>query len=105
MLIVVSPLRLGGKPYDVIVVVYSLWACILLAYPVMWWLAALRIVGGPPRWLLMADPFYLAIAAYSASGGVEAADFIWFVAISLGASLALVRLSIWCMRRVTSRSA
>jgi ABC-type transport system involved in multi-copper enzyme maturation permease subunit len=92
------------KPYDVIIAVYTLWAVILLAYPVMWMLATLRLLIGPPRWLLMANPFYLAIASYSASGGVERADFGNFVAVSLGASATLVLAAVWSVRRATSRA-
>jgi hypothetical protein len=92
------------KPFDVIVVVYTIWAIILLAYPVLWLLATLRLLGGPPRWLLMADPFYLAVASYSGSGGVEPADFAWFMVISLAASAALVMTAVCCMRTVSSRA-
>ena len=63
------------KPHEVVAVVYTLWAFMVLAYPVMWLLASTGLVVGPPRWLLVADPFYLAFASYVAPGSVELADY------------------------------
>ena len=73
------------KPHEVVALIYTFWAVVLLSYPVMWALASARLTVGPPRWLLMADPFYLALASYSPWGGVELADFVCFIAVALGA--------------------
>jgi ABC-type transport system involved in multi-copper enzyme maturation permease subunit len=91
------------KPHDVVAVVYILWAIIILAYPVMWLMALARLVVGPPRWLLLADPFYLAFAPYIASGSVDLADFLWFLAVTLAASAAIVLAAVWRMRPVSAR--
>jgi ABC-type transport system involved in multi-copper enzyme maturation permease subunit len=91
------------KSHDVVVVVYALWALIALAYPIMWLLAATRVVGGPPRWLRLANPFYLAFASYLAPGSIEPADFLWFLTVTLAASAALVLTAVWRMRPVASR--
>jgi ABC-type transport system involved in multi-copper enzyme maturation permease subunit len=91
------------KPHEVVAVVYTFWIFMVLAYPVMWLLASIRLVVGPPRWLLFADPFYLAFAPYVASGSVEPADFLWFVMVALGASAALVLAAVLRMRPVSSR--
>ena len=52
----------------------------------------------------MANPFCLALAFYSGSGGVALEDFGTFVAVSLGASTAFVLAAVWCMRRVSSQA-
>jgi ABC-type transport system involved in multi-copper enzyme maturation permease subunit len=91
------------KPDEVVAVVYTLWACMVLAYPVMWLMASRGLVVVPLRWLLMADPYYLAFAPYVAPGSVEAADYTLFITVALGASTALVLAAIWHMRPVSLR--
>jgi ABC-type transport system involved in multi-copper enzyme maturation permease subunit len=91
------------RPHDVVVVVYTLWAIILLAYPLLWLLAKFRLVGRPPTWLLLADPFYLAYAPYWAPGWVGLSECVWFVAATLGSSGVFVLIAVWRMRPVSSR--
>ncbi len=78
------------KPHEVVAVVYMFWTFTLLAYPMMWLLASIRLVVGPPRWLLLSNPYYLAFAPYIAPGSVELADFVWFVAVAIAASAVFV---------------
>jgi ABC-type transport system involved in multi-copper enzyme maturation permease subunit len=91
------------KPHEVVALIYTFWAVDLLAYPVMWALASARLSIGPPRWLLMADPLYLALASYTPWGGVQLADFVWFIGVALGASAALLAAAILRMRPASSR--
>jgi len=91
------------KPDEVVAVVFTFWAFMTLAYPVMWLMASKGLVVGPPRWLLMADPYYLAFAPYVAPGSVEPADYTLFITVALGASTALVLAAVWRMRPVSLR--
>ena len=83
-----------------VALVYTFWAVIVLGYPLMWMMASVRVVAGPPRWLLFADPFYLAFAPYIAPGSAEPADFVRFIALALAASSVLVLVAVWRMRPV-----
>src|SRR6185437_10679016 len=58
------------KPHEVVLVVYTSWALVLLLWPIWLGLSRGGHVGPPPDWSLVADPYYLAFAPYSAPGRV-----------------------------------
>ena len=61
------------------------------------------VVGPPPHWSLLANPYYLAFAPYSAPGRVDFWDYLGFFAAALGASAVLAVLAVWRMRPVARR--
>ncbi len=91
------------KPHEVVLVTYTFWGFLLLFWPL--WFAVSRggLVGPPPSWTLVADPYYLAFAPYSVPGRMDFWDYFGFFAAMLGASAALTALAIWRMRPVASR--
>jgi ABC-type transport system involved in multi-copper enzyme maturation permease subunit len=92
------------KPHEVVMVVYTSWMIALLLWPVWWVLSVgVGIVGRPPAWTLLADPYYLAFAPYSAPGRLQLWDYLTFFAAALGASAVLSGLAVWRMRPVARR--
>jgi ABC-type transport system involved in multi-copper enzyme maturation permease subunit len=91
------------KPHEVVLVVYTFWALVLLISPIWYALAWLKLVGPPADWSLLANPYYLAFAPYSAPGRVDLWDYLAFFAATLGAAVALAVLAIWRMRPVARR--
>jgi ABC-type transport system involved in multi-copper enzyme maturation permease subunit len=91
------------KPHEVVLVVYTFWALVLLLWPIWFALAFARIVGPPAGWSLVADPYYLAFAPYSAPGRLDSWDYLGFFAATLGASVLLAVLAVWRMRPVARR--
>jgi ABC-type transport system involved in multi-copper enzyme maturation permease subunit len=91
------------KPHEVVLVVYTFWALVLLLWPIWYALAWTKLVGPPPGWSLVADPYYLAFAPYSAPGRVDLWDYLGFFAVALGAAVALALLAVWRMRPVARR--
>jgi ABC-type transport system involved in multi-copper enzyme maturation permease subunit len=91
------------KPHEVVLVVYTSWMLVLLLWPIWFGLSRGGLVGPPADWSLVADPYYLAFAPYSAPGRVDAWDYLGFFAATLGASAALARLAVWRMRPVARR--
>src|SRR5262249_56094508 len=62
------------KPHEVVLVVYTFWMLVMLLWPIWFGLSRAGIVGRPPAWTLVADPYYLAFAPYSAPGRLDAWD-------------------------------
>ena len=91
------------KPHEVVLVVYTFWALVLLLWPIWYALAFARVVGPPAGWSLVADPYYLAFAPYSVPGRVDSWDYLGFFAATLGASVLLAILAVWRMRPVARR--
>ena len=91
------------KPHEVVLVVYTFWALVLLLWPIWYVLALVRVVGPVARWSLVADPYYLAFAPYSAPGRVDSRDYLGFFAATLGASVLLAVVAVWRMRPVARR--
>ncbi len=91
------------KPHEVVLVVYTFWALVLLLRPIWYALTWTMLVGPPPGWTLVADPYYLAFAPYSAPGRVDLGDYLGFFAATLGAAVALALLAVWRMRPVARR--
>jgi ABC-type transport system involved in multi-copper enzyme maturation permease subunit len=91
------------KPHEVIMAVYTFWIMVLLAYPIGTTLAFGGWIIGPPRWVLLADPFYLAFAPYIEPARIELMDFAVFFAITLLVSVLLALVAVWRMRPVSTR--
>jgi ABC-type transport system involved in multi-copper enzyme maturation permease subunit len=91
------------KPHEVVLVVYTFWAVVLLLWPIWSVLAFARVVGPPLPWSLVADPYYLAFAPYGAPSQVDFCEYLGFFAATLGASVVLVVLAVWRMRPVARR--
>jgi ABC-type transport system involved in multi-copper enzyme maturation permease subunit len=91
------------KPHEVVLVVYTFWMLVLLLWPIWYALSMGTDVGRPPAWSLVADPYYLAFAPYSAPGRVGFWDYVGFFAAALGASAALAVLAVRRMRPVARR--
>jgi ABC-type transport system involved in multi-copper enzyme maturation permease subunit len=91
------------RAHEVVLVVYTFWAIVLLVRPIWSALAGTRIVGPPPGWSLAANPYTLAFAPYSAPGRVGLWDYLGFFAAVLGAAVALALLAVWRMRPVARR--
>jgi ABC-type transport system involved in multi-copper enzyme maturation permease subunit len=89
------------KPHEVIMAVYSCWAIILVAYPAWVGIAGSRAISGPPRWLLAANPFYLAFTPYLAPNSTGWWDHFGFFGVTSAGSLLLAWVAVWRMRAAT----
>jgi ABC-type transport system involved in multi-copper enzyme maturation permease subunit len=92
------------RTHEVVLVVSVLWLLALLAWPIWYGLAMGGVVPGPSHWLLVADPFYLAFAPYSAPNQIAIEDYLCFLAVTLSVSLVSIVLAVWRMRPVACRS-
>ena len=85
------------KPHEVVLVVYTFWPLVLLLWPIWYALAWTKLVGPPPGWSLVADPYYLAFApilcpAGSISGTISvSSQWHW------GQPSSLALLAVWRM--------
>ncbi len=59
------------KPYEVVLMVYTAWGLILLAYPTWLGIARSGKIPRPPAWLLWVNPFYLAYSPYISPNSIE----------------------------------
>src|SRR5262249_43319283 len=91
------------KPHEVVLVVYTFWALALLLWPIWFGLWRGGLVGPPADWSLVADPYYLAFAPYSAPNRFGFEDYVGFFVATLGASAALAVLAVRWMRPVARR--
>src|SRR5262249_24928122 len=91
------------RPHEVVLVVYTSLVLVMLVWPVGYGLSVGGLVSRPPGWSLMADPYYLAFAPYSAPGRVGFWAYLGFFAATLGASAALAILAVRRMRPVAQR--
>jgi ABC-type transport system involved in multi-copper enzyme maturation permease subunit len=92
------------RAHEVVLVVYFVWGVLVLAWPIWYALSLARLVSGPDHWLLVANPFYLAFAPYTAPNQVGIEDYLGFFGAAIAVSLAAVLLAVWRMRPVASRS-
>ncbi len=92
------------KPHEVIMVVYTAWTLVLVAYPIWLGIARGRSIPAPPRWVLLADPFYLAYIPYLEPNSVNWWYYAVFFASTLGLSFVLAGLSVWRMRPASVRA-
>ncbi len=93
----------ASKPHEVVLVIYTFWMLVLLVWPIWYALSFARVVGPPAGWSLVANPYYLAFAPYSAPGRIDFWDYLGFFAATLGASVVLAVLAVWRMRPVARR--
>jgi ABC-type transport system involved in multi-copper enzyme maturation permease subunit len=91
------------KPHEVVMAIYTLWALVLLAYPIWLGMSRLARVPSPPRWVLEADPCYLAFAPYVVPGQTDIWAYMGFFGVVLGTSAGLALLAILRFRSVTVR--
>ncbi len=91
------------KPHEVVLVTYTFWILVLMLWPMWFGLSSAGWVGPPATWSLVANPYYLANAPYSAPGKIGFWDFAGFFAIALVASALLILLAVWRMRPVARR--
>ena len=77
----------AGKTHEVILSTYAVYILALLLWPIWYGLSTGGLLGPPPAWTLLANPFYVAFAPYLFPGKLEFADYALF----FGATLALPR--------------
>jgi ABC-type transport system involved in multi-copper enzyme maturation permease subunit len=91
------------KPYEVVLAMYTVWGFVLLG-PLLWERAASwRFISAPSEWIVVANPFYVAFAPYSGTGGSGLMIHLAFFAAALGLSLLFVLLTIWRVRTASIR--
>ncbi len=91
------------KPHEVVLVTYTAWILIMLIWPIWFALSMGGLVGRPSHWSLVADPYYLAFAPYSAPNQVGFWDYLGFFTVTPGLSALLAVLAVWRMRSVAAR--
>ncbi len=91
------------KPHEVVMVTYTAWILFMLIWPIWFALSMGGMVSPPAHWSLVADPYYLAFAPYSAPNQVGFWDYLGFFAVTLGLSALLTVLAVWRMRPVANR--
>jgi ABC-type transport system involved in multi-copper enzyme maturation permease subunit len=89
------------KLHEVIMAVYTCWAIILVSYPAWLSIARSRAISGPPRWLLAANPFYLAFTPYLAPNSTGWWDHLGFFGVTSAGSVLLAWVAVWRMRPAT----
>ena len=80
--------------HEVLMAVYTFWAIVLLAYPIAYSLTF--TFGGwfARRWMLTADPFWLAFAPYIEPGKNGPWEYGCFFGVALGLSALCIVVSI-----------
>ncbi len=91
------------KPHEVVLVAYTFWILVLMLWPIWFALSRGRWVSPPAPWSLVANPYYLAFAPYSAPSQIGFWDYAGFFAIALVASALFILLAVWRMRPVARR--
>jgi hypothetical protein len=91
------------KAHEVILGTYTIFIAGLLLWPVWSGLSLARACAAPPRWTLLANPFYVAFAPYSAPATLQGWDYAGFFGAVLGASAVLLALAVWRTRPVARR--
>jgi ABC-type transport system involved in multi-copper enzyme maturation permease subunit len=91
------------RMHEVLLAIYVLWALVLLAWPIWYGLSRAGALPGPDRWLLVANPFYLAFAPYAAPGQIGVADYLAFCAVVVSASVVSIVVAVWRLRPVACR--
>ena len=91
------------KPHEVAMVTYAFWILVLLIWPIWTILPSSVWVGPPPRWSILANPYYLAFTYFSGLDQIHIWEYLGFFAVTLGASVMLVCAAVWRMRPVARR--
>ena len=92
------------KPHEVVLVTYTFWILVLMLWPI-WFALCRRRLGRPPPapWSLVASPFYMAFAPYSAPTQIGLWEYAGFFAITGVTSALMILLAVWRMRPVARR--
>jgi ABC-type transport system involved in multi-copper enzyme maturation permease subunit len=93
----------AGKTHEVILSTYAVWILALLFWPIWYGLSTGGLVGAPPDWTLLANPFYIAFAPYAFPLKLEFGDYVGFFGVTLGSSTVLCLLAVWRTRPVACR--
>ncbi len=91
------------RTHEVMLAIYVLWGLVLLAWPIWYGLSLGGVLPGPDRWLLVADPFYLAFAPYAAPSQIGVGDYLGFFSVVLAVSVVSILVAVWRMRPVACR--
>jgi ABC-type transport system involved in multi-copper enzyme maturation permease subunit len=91
------------QTHEVVMAVYTCLAILLVAYPTWLGIARSGAISGPPRWLLLANPFYLAFTPYIAPDSTDWWNLARFFTGTLGFSVVLAGLAVWRMRPASVR--
>jgi ABC-type transport system involved in multi-copper enzyme maturation permease subunit len=91
------------KPHEVILCTYTVFIAGLLLWPVWAGLALAGACAAPPPWTLLANPFYVAFAPYTAPATLQGWDYAGFFGAVLGAAAVLIILAVWRTRPVARR--
>jgi ABC-type transport system involved in multi-copper enzyme maturation permease subunit len=92
------------RTHEVMLAVYVVWALVLLAWPIWYALALGGVLPAPDRWLLVANPFYLAFAPYSKPGQVSLLEYLGFFFVVAAASVVSILVAVWRVRPVARHS-
>ncbi len=93
----------ASKTHEVMMGVLGIWLLWLLPYPI--WSLWPGALGGPPRWVELSNPFWLALAPNNPASQVSILDMILFLVGCLVVSSLLVTLSVARVRPVYLRQA
>jgi ABC-type transport system involved in multi-copper enzyme maturation permease subunit len=93
----------ASKTHEVILSTYAVWILSLLLWPIWYGLSTGGLVGAPPDWTLLANPFYIAFAPYAFPLKLEFRDYVGFFGVTLGSSAVLCMLAVWRTRPVACR--
>jgi ABC-type transport system involved in multi-copper enzyme maturation permease subunit len=80
--------------HEVLMAVYTVWGLVLLAYPIAYTLTFTFGKGFAKRWMLTADPFWLAFAPYFEPGKNGPWEYGCFFGVALGLSALCIVVSI-----------
>jgi ABC-type transport system involved in multi-copper enzyme maturation permease subunit len=92
------------KPHEAVLVTYTFWLFVMLISTIWTGLSMTGLVGPPSGWADVANPFYLALVPYAASGPVNFWQYLSFFTVTLVGSGIFTALAVWRMRPVTCRS-
>ncbi|MGP0065654.1 MAG: ABC transporter permease [Isosphaeraceae bacterium] len=93
----------ASKTHEVILSTYAVYILALLLWPIWYGLSTGGLLGPPPPWTLLANPFYVAFAPYVFPGKLEIEDYALFFGVTLGASAILTLVAVWRTRPVACR--
>ncbi len=91
------------KSHEVVLATYTVFMLGLLIWPIWTGLAHNGLLGPPPTWTLLANPYYVAYAPYADPGKLDFWDYALFFGAALTASAGLTGLAVWKTRPVACR--
>jgi ABC-type Na+ efflux pump permease subunit len=93
------------KPHEVVMACYVFCLVVLLAWPIWNGIASNLGLSAPPRWVLLADPFFLAFVPYIEPTKFDITEYLGFFACTMAASATLALIAVWRMRPACTREA